>query len=1026
MHFRTPSVWLIATIVATLFGSVSVAAPLLGVTPATIDREATGTVEIQVTGLQGATPQAILRLIVDADGDGVVDAEDYPVWTEVIDDGVVAWSPAMFSDEDTDPGEVTVNVRAFGPLSFPYTTGTFIWMVEDGFDGQTATLPFSVTEAAQPQSVSGTVTDGASPVPGALVLLEPFCDVSVEAYRFYSTFTDAGGAYSIQIPAEMDCSHRLVLAARPGFVTSFLEQPHLIFDGSSVFVAQDLELTPGAHLASGQITYDGGPRDGLGIPGLTLFVDGDDGAAVGYSDENGNFEFTVSDGDWFLELPEDGLDTRGVVGLEGEVEFTVEGDDEMIPSASMEAANAFFQGTLLDDDTNEVGGQWVRASRSWPCGDECYEITALTRADGTFTLGVVAPTGPATFEYELSISDPLPGLVARQRGCELISADQTLIDKDLSHLFPTSFIRGEMFDKGRQGLDNMCVSAWGNGVAACTFYSSAVVTECDGSYSLPVVDGQWNLQVEVEDTASIYRDLDATAVERSVVVAGETDEDGIDFIIGRSRINPTVTFVEPVEAHAGDLIIIEGYSFSFGSTPVVRFGATAATVHSFIPELGLIVVEVPALPAGPVDLFVENVDLGLTSEAACFEALAGVGSSTCSIDGVLTEPGPGNPVSGGVVLIEDLDDELFAGAAISDGTGAYSVDLEDGSYFVEIVPPSGQPWAWGTYEVDCDTVVDHTFAVGSRLSGQVVDDRGDGVSGARVEAEGTGGNDNLSTGDADEDGFFNLFVPDGDYELFVDAPVGSRITTASALTPTVFGDTDVGQITLQRGFYFCGTVKDTEGAPLRAELEAFRRSDGAWFGFADTDTCSGQADLAVPAGEYRLEIIPLDLDVDDSTSVEWVDVQGDSFADFDFVVADRSSSPVGSLPTINPRDLDHGAQEGQPLLLFANNMAGATIDVMFRANGGGLVAGDDTARDLARGVVVTRVPAGAVSGEIRLRVDGVDGPGVPLTLAPGSFSPGSTTVSGVVSGPVNPVEGAFVGLFVFDPATAPVARPSRR
>ena len=95
MQFVARRVCLLAFLLSLVGGSLAVAAPILSINPATIDRAETGTVEIQVIGLHGGSPQLRLHLIVDADGDGVVEPEDYPVWTTVVDDNTPAWSPAV-------------------------------------------------------------------------------------------------------------------------------------------------------------------------------------------------------------------------------------------------------------------------------------------------------------------------------------------------------------------------------------------------------------------------------------------------------------------------------------------------------------------------------------------------------------------------------------------------------------------------------------------------------------------------------------------------------------------------------------------------------------------------------------------------------------------------------------------------------------------------------------------------------------------------------------------------------------------
>ncbi|MCP3978656.1 MAG: hypothetical protein GY716_04885, partial [bacterium] len=816
MRARSNRLCWIATVVVALIPALTLAAPTLNVTPTSIATTETGEVQLQVGALAGT--QVILRMYADADGDGTIDADDYVVWADVIDDNATPFSPAMFEDSNAAANAVTIGARGFGVFTYPYTSGSFIWQAEDPTDSSTATFAFTITQAAQTQFVSGTVTDGVSPVPGAIVLLEPFCDRGEESRQTFSTLADETGAYTIQVPSSLNCNNRVLLSARPGYLTSFSGAPDLKFNGSSTFT-ENLQIAAGTHDASGTVKYQTGPKAGQGVPGLTVTIEGDgDEVALGFTDENGDYVFSLTDGDWEIESPDNRLNTRGVVGLESETAFSVSGGAVAVADITVPAANAFFEGKLYDDSNVAQAGHEVSANRSWPCGNDCYEGSGVTRADGSYTLGVYVPAGPA-IEYVLQMDEPIAGLIGEQLACQNILGGQTLTGVDIEHVTPTSFITGKIFDKNRQGIENLCLESWGGG-QSCTGYRAAAVTTCDGSYSLPAVDGSWNVQADIEDLDNLYRDLDETRVERQVNIAGNNPDD-VNFIIGRSRISPTVTFLEPSTGYAGSRVSLWGFGFSEGGTPQVLFGSTPATIVALRPDLGLLIVEVPALAPGNHEITVVNTDLSKTSDPFCFDVKAGSPSTTCSIGGSVENPSTA-AVQDALVMIYDEDDFLQRIDVTGSG-GAYSVGLENaGSYLIEIVPPEGQPWAWGVYDSNCGGSADHTFAVGSPLTGQVVDDSGEGISGALIEAEQTSGGDAFANGVADEDGFFTVYVPDGAYEVYVEPPPGSRFVEDAPLTPTVSGSTDVGQVQLDRGFYFCGNVKDVDGGALPAEVEIFR------------------------------------------------------------------------------------------------------------------------------------------------------------------------------------------------------------
>ena len=395
--------WVLALLL--MGSSMAIGAPTIGVNPPAIATTETGTVQITATGVMGTS--VILRLYVDANGNGLIDPPaDYVIWTDVVADNVADWSPNMFSDTNVAVGAYTVDVRLFSPLEFPYTAGSYIWEAEDSQNASTDTTMFSVTQTTQVQSVSGTVRDSSTTfgVPGAFVVLLPFCDGGDEADRVYSTFADENGAFTIQVPADVACRNRIVLGAKPGYLTPFAQLPNVFLDGTSQFTLQDPGITAGTWTVTGNLQYSSGALTGSGIPGafmLANFGDGPPLMSIAFTDENGDYSFELDDGAWDVEAPEDGISTRGAVHLQDLVSVNVSGGSTSFPTLSLPAANAYFEGTLRDDGGLPVAGRWVGAFRNDACGAECYDSSTLTRADGTYSIGVIGPTPTATYGYQL-------------------------------------------------------------------------------------------------------------------------------------------------------------------------------------------------------------------------------------------------------------------------------------------------------------------------------------------------------------------------------------------------------------------------------------------------------------------------------------------------------------------------------------------------------------------------------------------------------------------------------------------------
>ncbi|MCZ6640183.1 MAG: hypothetical protein O7F71_01285, partial [Gammaproteobacteria bacterium] len=118
----------------------------IAVDRSTINRFDPTKIQMVVFGMTG--PEAHVSLIVDVDGDGVIDLEDYPVWSTVVMDNVPPWSPNMPTDSDPGGGTILTRLRLFGAVGFPLTVGSYIWQAED-LGNNSVTTPFAVTATSE-------------------------------------------------------------------------------------------------------------------------------------------------------------------------------------------------------------------------------------------------------------------------------------------------------------------------------------------------------------------------------------------------------------------------------------------------------------------------------------------------------------------------------------------------------------------------------------------------------------------------------------------------------------------------------------------------------------------------------------------------------------------------------------------------------------------------------------------------------------------------------------------------------------
>ncbi|MDH3785216.1 MAG: MopE-related protein, partial [Acidobacteriota bacterium] len=521
------------------------------------------------------------------------------------------------------------------------------------------------------------------------------------------------------------------------------------------------------------------------------------------------------------------------------------------------------------------------------------------------------------------------------------------------------------------------------------------VTTCDGSYSLPVIDNDWFVETETDDFTAFYKGLSPESVSRFLTVAG-ADVDDVNFIVGPWRSLPRITGWDSDDTTVGSHILLFAYGFSLGSAPQVFFDAVPATVVAYSTTRGGIVVQVPGgLTPGTYDVTVVNTDLGETSPPACIEVAAGTFTPVCTLNGKTTDMG-GNLAD--VIVVADNGGSFIRGV-VTDGNGDWSMSLDAaGIYEVDLLPPPGSGVVDGYYDLTCGVTQNHFFDAGFEISGQVISQSGEGVSGAGVgAADGFDFYDTFTI--TDEDGFFSLIVWAGTYDVGFDAPSESHFTGANGVQLTVGAPAQMGQIVMDQGSLFTGRVVDGDDNGILAEVSVFRQDNMMQVDAVGTESCEGRFNFALPDASYGLDILDVTgVGVQDAR-VSWINLNGDQSADFDFALFDPSSlAPATTAPEITWIDPSPSLQQGQPVILSSGNLGGAVVDVLFSDGVGGFVNGTSTAVDASRGRVATKVPAGTASGQMKLRVDGMDSRLVPYTLLPGLFSAGGLTVGGSVSG----------------------------
>ncbi len=470
--------------------------------------------------------------------------------------------------------------------------------------------------------------------------------------------------------------------------------------------------------------------------------------------------------------------------------------------------------------------------------------------------------------------------------------------------------------------------------------------------------------------------------------------------------DPLIKGIHPTRAQQGRQVLIRGVNF--GTNPEVRFAGVLATVEAYRPDLGALITAVPA-GASSGEVTVRNQDLGRTSNGAAFTRLAGVYTPSCTISGLVRDPSLA-PLPGAIVVGMLRDSEEMPGFDVTDVNGQYSLGLDPaGDYRLLFIAPEGSSYHTDKSTATCSGTADHTFALGHRVTGRVIDALSNPVRNAWVVVGDDTDNDFEALTDAAGD--FALRAPSSTYTVHVQGPVGGRHVSQQQEDVAISADTDLGTYQLADGVLVEGLLEAQDDAVLEAAMNAavLAGDSSEAFGGSTTSIANGSFFLPVPNSEtYTLQV-----------SAPWgrykelivatVPVSGDTTLAYPARVSSRAAQ-LPWRPEITQADAVV-VEVGQRIAFEATHLAGSSHALLFPDGMGGWVPGVDTLAELDRGALVTTVPALASTGDVILRIDGVDSPGYPMTVS-GTYLPGPFTTTGSITATDcgAPVENAFVAL----------------
>jgi hypothetical protein len=208
---------------------------------------------------------------------------------------------------------------------------------------------------------------------------------------------------------------------------------------------------------------------------------------------------------------------------------------------------------------------------------------------------------------------------------------------------------------------------------------------------------------------------------------------------------------------------------------------------------------------------------------------------------------------------QETGEQLEIGGDDTDETGYYDVYVPPGIYRIVYRPVSGEryvPVELTNVEVFADIWIDVVLEDGWFISGTVTGPQGV-VEGADIDVEDSQTGIKLYTpGDnTDTDGFYQVLVPAGTFNVTVDPPDGENLAPAIAYDVVVSGDITLDFV-LETGYELSGIVTDPFGdGVFDADLDVKDSQTGLdLFTPRDNTDESGNYHVVVPVGNYDVSV----------------------------------------------------------------------------------------------------------------------------------------------------------------------------
>ena len=503
------------------------AQPAMNMTPNTVDALSTANIQFNITGITAGSTVRIERFN-DTDNSGYVDSYDPLVQSFLLTDGVVT----VFNGvrDINIPGDENLSVDGAITAYYPMKAlaelargvGHYLFRVSSPTAAFAEfTVPFTITQTADGQSISGNVTSGASPVPYAMVGLL----AGAEGEYYMGVMADGAGNYTVNAPP----GFYTVMPIANGYVTDFSSLPSVILDSGVSQTDVNLSLTAVTNAISGQLIDS---VTLVGVPGVQVAMENvtRDKFALTFTKADGTFVRGVTADNWSVDASELSLPPLGYLRMNNSVPAVTTGGDVSGLNISLTKSTALVYGTVTNASLTPIAGLRMYASDP----THTYDQNALTDSNGYYVIGVTAGTWDVGVN---SMENPaLTGYLPPSSVTVMPSAGQSAqanftLSAVSAHLQGAVLKDGSGFNWGPSGLT---VTAFNNS-------GQMVQTTSDpmGNFDLGVYAGTWTISLESSSAAA--SNVVSPVVSQTIADGQTITGVNLPALSATAQINGTVT-----------------------------------------------------------------------------------------------------------------------------------------------------------------------------------------------------------------------------------------------------------------------------------------------------------------------------------------------------------------------------------------------------------------------------------------------------------------------------------------------------